>query len=154
MKFTVKSEKPASVKSSCVVLGVFERRKLSDSAARFDKTTRGLLARLLHDGDMDGSCGQTLMVHYPSSAACERVLLVGCGKPREFNDSNYAKAVTSAAQALDISGAGDAVSYLAELDVPGRDTYWKVRTLIEGSQGAVFTTDELKSKKTRVGRPL
>jgi leucyl aminopeptidase len=73
MKFTVKSEKPASVKSGCVVLGVFEKRKLSDAAARFDKTTRGLLTRLLHDGEMDGSCGQTRMVHYPRSAACERV---------------------------------------------------------------------------------
>lgn len=154
MKFTVKSEKPASVKSSCVVLGVFEKRKLSDAAARFDKSTRGLLAKLLHDGDMDGSCGQTLMVHYPRSAACERVLLVGCGKPRDFNDSNYAQAVASAAQALDASGAGDAVSFLAGLDVPGRDTHWKVRTLVEGTQGAVFRSDDLKSKKTRVGRAL
>ncbi len=154
MKFTVKSEKPASVKSGCVVLGVFEKRKLSDTAARFDKASRGLLTRLLHDGEMDGSCGQTLMVHYPRSAACERVLLVGCGKPREFNDRNYSKAVASAALAVNTSGATDAVSFLAELDVPNRDSYWKVRTLVEGSQAAVFTADELKSKKERGRRPL
>ena len=154
MKFTVKNEKPASVKSGCVVLGVFEKRKLSDAAARFDKTTRGLLTRLLHDGEMDGSCEQTLMVHYPRGAACERVLLVGCGKPRAFNDRNYSKVVASAAQAVNNSGATDAVSFLAELEVTNRETYWKVRTLIEGTRGAVFTTDELKSEKTRGRRPL
>jgi leucyl aminopeptidase len=154
MKFTVKSEKPASVKSGCVVLGVFEKRKLSDAAARFDKTTRGLLTRLLHDGEMDGSCGQTRMVHYPRSAACERVLLVGCGKAREFNDRNYSKVIASAAQALNSSGATDAVSFLAGLGVTNRDTYWKVRTLVEGTRGAVFTADALKSKKPRGSRPL
>ena len=154
MKFTVKNEKPASVKSGCVVLGVFEKRKLSDAAARFDKTTRGVLTKLLQDGEMDGSCGQTLLVHYPRSTACERVLLVGCGKPRAFNDRNYSKAVASAAQAVNTSGATDAVSFLAELDVTNRDVYWKVRTLIEGTRAAVFTADELKSKKTRGQRPL
>jgi len=154
MKFTVKSEKPASVRSGCVVLGVFEKRKLSETATRFDKASRGLLSKLLHDGEMDGSCGQTLMVHYPRNTACERVLLVGCGKQREFSDSNYSKAVSSAALAVNSSGATDAVSFLAELDVPGRDTYWKVRTLVEGTQGAVFTADELKSKKTRSQRRL
>ena len=55
MKSTVTSEKAANVKSGCVILGVFERRKLSVAAAEFDKTTQGLLKKILYDGDMDGS---------------------------------------------------------------------------------------------------
>ncbi len=66
MNFTVKSEHPASVKTGCVILGVFERRKLSEPASRFDKTTRGLLGKLLADGEMDGKCGDTLLVHLPT----------------------------------------------------------------------------------------
>ena len=69
MKFTVKCENPASVRTGCVILGVFERRKLSDAASRFDESAGGLLTRLLHDGDMDGKSGQTLLVHYPHPAA-------------------------------------------------------------------------------------
>ena len=68
MKFTVKSEHPANIKTGCVILGVFDRRKLSEPASRFDKTTRGLLGKLLADGDMDGKRGQTLLVHYPRDA--------------------------------------------------------------------------------------
>ena len=34
MKFTVTSERPGSVKTGCVILGVYEQRTLSSAAAR------------------------------------------------------------------------------------------------------------------------
>jgi leucyl aminopeptidase len=154
MKFTIKSEEPANIRTGCVILGVFEHRKLSAAATRFDKTTRGLLKKLLHDGEMDGKCGKTLLVHYPAGAKCERVLLVGCGKAAELNGRNYSKAIASAARAANQSGATDAVSYLAELDVTGQDSYWKVRTLVETTRSSSYTPDKLKSKKDRDGYPL
>jgi leucyl aminopeptidase len=154
MKFTVKSEHPASVKTGCVILGVFERRKLSEPASRFDKTTRGLLAKLLADGDMDGKSGQTLLLHDPRGAKCERVLLVGLGKPADFNSRVYATAIASAALAVNASGASDAVSYLAELDVKDSDLYHRIRAHAELTQSALYTPNELKSKKEHVSRPL
>jgi len=154
MKFTVKSEHPASVKTGCVILGVFERRKLSEPASRFDKTTRGLLAKLLADGDMDGKSGQTLLLHSPRGAKCERVLLVGLGKPSDFNSRVYATAVASATLAVNASGASDAVSYLAELDVKDSDLYHCIRTHVELTQSALYTPNALKSKKEHVSRPL
>ncbi|MEN8107455.1 MAG: leucyl aminopeptidase [Pseudomonadota bacterium] len=154
MNFTVKSEKPAAVKAGCVVLGVFEKRKLSAAASQFDKTSRGLLTSLMKDGEMDGKCGQTLLVHYPRGAQCKRVLLVGCGKQRDFSDKRYRDAVASAARVVNRSGASDAVSYLAELDIKGRDLYWKVRQLVEVSVAALFRSDELKSKKDQTPRQL
>ena len=154
MKFTVKSEHPASVKSGCVILGVFERRKLSEPASRFNKTTRGLLEQLLADGDMDGKPGQTLLVHAPRGAKCDRVLLVGCGKSTAFDSRAYSKTVTSAAKAVNDSGASDAISYLAELEVSGSDHYHVVRTHVELTQSALYKPDVLKSKKDTVARPL
>ncbi len=154
MKFSIKSEKAANIRSGCVILGVFEHRKLSAAAVQFDKTTQGLLKKLMHDGEMDGKCGQTLIVHYPAGAKCERVLLVGCGKASEFNGRNYSKVIASASRAANRSGARDAVSYLAELDVTGRDNYWKVRALVETTRSSSYTPDELKSKKDKHGYPL
>jgi len=151
MKFTIKNEEPANIRTGCVILGVFEHRKLSPAAAQFDKTTRGLLKKLLHDGEMDGKCGKTVIAHYPAGAKCERVLLVGCGKADEFNSRNYHKAVASAARAANQSGATDAVSYLAELDVTGLDSYRKVRTLVETNRSSRYTPDKLKSKKDKPG---
>jgi leucyl aminopeptidase len=154
MNFTVKSEKPAAVKSGCVVLGVFERRKLSDAAQQFDKSSRGLLTSLMKDGEMDGKCGQTLLVHYPRGAHCERALLVGCGKQRKFSDSQYRQAVAAAASAINTSGATDATSYLVDLDVPGRDTDWKVSTMVQITAGGLYKPDEMKSRKDKTSRPL
>jgi leucyl aminopeptidase len=154
MKFTIKHENPGTVKSGCVILGVFERRKLSDAASHFDRTTRGLLSKLLKEGEMDGKAGQTLLVHHPRGARCDRVLLVGCGKSGEFNASAYGKAVATAAQVVNSSGAGDAISFLAELDVKDCDDYHKVRTQAEVSEAALYMPDELKSKKSRPARPL
>ncbi|MDH3900422.1 MAG: leucyl aminopeptidase [Gammaproteobacteria bacterium] len=154
MKFTVKNEKPAAVKTGCVVLGVFERRRLSDAAQQFDKTTRGLLTGLMKDGEMDGKCGQTLLVHYPRGTRCERALLVGCGKQREFSDSQYRQATAAAANAVNTSGATDAVSYLADLDVPDRDTYWKVCNMVEITTGQLYQPDAMKSRKNKTSRPM
>ena len=154
MKFTIKNEQPANIRTGCVILGVFEHRKLSPAAAQFDKTTRGLLKKLLQHGEMDGKCGKTLVVHYPTGAKCERVLLVGCGKAAELNGRNYRKAVASAARAANQSGATDAVSYLAELDVTGQESYRKVRTLVEITRSTSYTPDKLKSKKDKHSYPL
>ena len=154
MKVTAKSETPGTVKAGCIVLGVFEKRKLSSAAGEFDKTTRGLLTRLMKDGEMDGKCGQTLLVHYPHGAQCERVLLVGCGKAKEFSDRRYRDAVATAARTVNSSGASDAVSYLAELDIADRDLYWKVRQMVETSIAILFRPDDLKSKKDKTPRQL
>ncbi|HYQ73399.1 MAG TPA: leucyl aminopeptidase [Gammaproteobacteria bacterium] len=154
MKFTIKTEAPASAKTGCVILGVFENRKLSASAALFDKSTRGQLGKLLQAGDMDGKCEQTLMVHHPQGAACERVLLVGCGKQGDFTAAAYRKVIAAAARVVDASGATDAVSYLAGLDVSDHNSTWKIATLVEITLGALYVPDELKSSKEKQSRPL
>jgi leucyl aminopeptidase len=154
MKFTVTSEKPGSVKTGCVIVGVFERRKLSTAAAEFNKTTNGLLKKVLDAGDMDGNASQTMMLHYPAGANCERVLLVGCGKAAEFNGQAYRKAVSSMSKAVKGSGIDNAVSYLAELDVPDLTTYQKLRAQVESLYQTGYSPDALKSKKDKQAQPL
>ncbi|MGD2112278.1 MAG: leucyl aminopeptidase [Gammaproteobacteria bacterium] len=154
MKFTVKCENPASIKTGCVILGVFERRKLSDAASRFDKSAGGLLSKLLADGDMDGKAGQTLLVHHPHGAKCDRVLLVGCGKPGDFDGGEYRKAIAAAVQTVNACGASDSVSYLADLDVNGYELYLKVRAHVEITRDTLYMPDQLKSKKDKESRPL
>ncbi|MEZ5541700.1 MAG: leucyl aminopeptidase [Pseudomonadota bacterium] len=154
MKFSVKCEDPAGSKTDCLILGVFEHRKLSDAASRFDQTAGGLLARLLAGGDMDGKCGQTLLTHYPQGAKCERVLLVGCGKADGLDDRAYRKIIAAAIQAVRDCGARDALSHLADLDVSGCDQYHKVRAHVEVTRSMLYAPDRLKSKQDKNVRPL
>ena len=55
---------------------------------------------------------------------------------------------------MNASGADDAVSYLAGLEVSDRTIYQKVRTLVEGTRCAAYTPDALKSKKDKPARPI
>ena len=121
MKFTIKSEKPEEASSGCVILGIFEEHKLSPAAIQFGKATGGgLLSQLVKDGDIDGKCGKTLLIHYPEGAHYDRVMLAGCGEESEFNEERYCKAIASTARAANACGATDALSYLADLKVNKR----------------------------------
>lgn len=154
MKFTIKTEKPAAVKCGCVVIGIHERRKLSSAAQAFDKTTRGLLTRLMSDGEMDGRAGQTLMVSYPAGAKCTRVLLVGCGKENKLDRQGFRRIIAHAVSAVNKSGATDAISFLADLNVTDSDVYWKVRQTVEVTSGSLHKTGELKTKNKKATRLL
>ena len=121
MEFSIKNGNSEKQRNACVIVGVFEHRKFSDAAAAIDRVADGYISSLLRRGDMDGKLGSTLLVHNVPGTFCERVLLVGCGKEREFNDRAYRQAVQASVKALDDTGASDAASFLAELPVKRRD---------------------------------
>jgi leucyl aminopeptidase len=154
MEFSVKSGKAEKQRSGCVVVGVHEPRHLSDAARALDAASDGALTALLRRGDHGGKAGETLMLHHLPGLACERVLLVGLGKRGDFHDAAYRKACEAAASALDNSGATDALSYLSELPLKGRDAYWMVSQAVVVSAGACYRFDETKSKQEPPRRPL
>lgn len=154
MEFSVKSGSPAKQRSACVVVGIFEPRRLSPAAETLDKASGGHLSTLLRRGDIEGRLGQTLLLHHIPKALADRVLLVGCGKEREIGDKEYQRIVTTAVTCLNETGSLEAVSYLTDLGVKGRDLSWKVRAAVEVTRDALHRTDQLKSTKDDLRRPL
>lgn len=154
MEFSVKSGSPAKQRSACVVVGIFEPRRLSPAAETLDKASGGHLSTLLRRGDIEGRLGQTLLLHHIPKALADRVLLVGCGKEREIGDKEYQRIVTTAVTCLNETGSLEAVSYLTDLGVKGRDLGWKVRAAVEVTRDALHRTDQLKSTKDDLRRPL
>ncbi|MFN2309425.1 MAG: M17 family peptidase N-terminal domain-containing protein, partial [Gammaproteobacteria bacterium] len=154
MEFSVKSGNPEKQRSDCLVIGVYEARRLSEAGKAVDEASGGFLTALLRRGDLEGRAGQTLLLHDVPNTLSERVLLVGCGKEREFDSNAYRKAVTTAARTLNETGATNAVSYLAELHVKDRDSAWKVRDCVQTTTDALYVFDQLKSEKDKPRRPL
>ncbi len=147
MDISIKSGLPEQQKSACVVLGVFERRKLSSTAEKMDTACGGRLNKILKSGDMDGKAGQSLMLHHVGGSACERILLVGCGKEKDFSESAYRKALKTASEVLLKSGARDAVSFLTELSIGEHGSGWKIRQAVEVIEHSLYRADHLKSEK-------
>ncbi len=154
MEFSVKSGNPEKQRGGCVVVGIHEPRRLSEAAKQLDEATEGALSTILRRGDHGGKIGETLMLHHLPGLLCERVLLVGLGKLKDFHDAAYYKACESAATVLDTSGATDAVSYLTDVNLKGRDHYWKVRQAVVATANACYRFDETRSKKEPPKRPL
>ena len=154
MEFSVKSGNPEKQRSACVVVGVFETRRLSTAANQLDKASDGYLSALVRRGDMEGKAGQTLLLPGIPNLLCDRVLLVGLGRERDFGDRAYRQAVTTMAAKLNESGATEAVVYLTELSVKGRDVAWRVRDAVQTVEDSLYRFDRLKSKKDTTRRPL
>lgn len=154
MEFFVKSGNPDKQRSGCVVVGVFDRRSLSSAAETIDKVSGGLLSSVMRRGDMDGKLGQTLLLQRPANLLCDRVLLIGCGRERNFDEAAYRKAVAAAATELDKLGSIDAVSYLSELRIKGRSPAWKVKQGVIGTISNFYRFEHCKSETEASSRQL
>ena len=79
MEFTIKSGSPEKQRSACVVVGVFDNRKLSLSAELIDRASNGYISEIIRRGDMEGKLGATLLLHSVRGTLADRVLLIGLG---------------------------------------------------------------------------
>lgn len=154
MEFNIKSGHPEKQRTACVVVGVYEPRRLSDVAKRIDDISDGYISSILRRGDLEGKAGQTLLLHNVPNTLADRILLVGCGRERELGDNQYRQIVAMAIRTLHETGSMEAVCYLTELSVRGRDIAWRVRQAIETAQSALYVFDQLKSQKENTRRPL
>jgi len=147
MEYIVKSGTPETQRSGCVVVGVFEKGRLSGPAKALDGACDGSLASLVRGGDMDGRSGQSLMLHKVAGAVCDRILLVGLGGEKEFGERAYRQALQTMYSALSASGAKDAWSTLQQLPVKGRKLDWAVQEATTQVENLQYRYDATKSKK-------
>ena len=154
MEFTVKSGNPEKQRTACLVLGVYESRRLTPAAEQFDAACGGYLGGLLRRGDLEGKPGQSLLLFNIPGALCERLLLIGCGRERELDDRRFRKIAAHAAAALSETGATEATVYLTELVVKSRELDWNIRQIVEAFEESRYRFDQLKSKKDAPRRLL
>jgi leucyl aminopeptidase len=154
MEFIVKSGTPEKQRTGCIVVGIFESRKMSAVAHQIDEVSGGAIGAILRRGDLEGKAGQTLLLHNIPNLPSERVLLVGCGKEKEFSEGRYRDATARSIAALKDTGTTEITSYLTELDVKGRDIAWKLRQAVEVTEAALYRFDRLKSKPNNQRRAL
>lgn len=148
MDFSIKTFDAKSTvnatKTGCLVVGVFENKKLSASATALN--SKGEVAAALKSGDISGKAGSSLLLRSLDGAAAERVLLVGLGSDeKSVSEKAYLQAINAAAKVLSGLGAGDAV---IDLPLPAeRDLAWAIRSTVLAFHESVFRCDAMKSKK-------
>lgn len=154
MEFSTKSGSPEKQRGGSVVVGVFESRKMTLAAELLDKAAQGYIGDIVRRGDMDGKAGSTLLLHHVPGTLCDRILLVGLGKEREFREKEFCAAIRTAVKTLNETGAFDATFFLTEIAVRKRSTAWRIRQAALQALDATYRFDQFKSKKEEIRRPL
>jgi leucyl aminopeptidase len=152
MEFSIKNSSPEKQRNDCVIVGIFETRNLSAAAAAIDRASDGYISNILRRGDMEGKLNSTLLLHNVPGTLCDRVLLVGLGKEKDFREREYRKAVLASIKALDNHGANDAASFIAELPVKKRDISWKIEQMVEVTMDAIYRFAHPQCKKENARR--
>ncbi|MGJ8669078.1 MAG: leucyl aminopeptidase [Oceanococcus sp.] len=147
MKYQIKAGAPEKQRSACLVLGIFERRKLSAPAQLVDQACNGALQNILDSGDIDGKTGQTLLLQRLEGVAADRILLVGCGKSVAFNRATLVKVQGIASKAISKLAANDCFNTLSLLELSDGNVEDAIKQSVLSSDVALYNFDELLSKK-------
>jgi leucyl aminopeptidase len=138
IQFSLTDQAPETATTACIVVGVFEDRTLSAAASRIDEKSGGAIQRLIEAGDVTGKVGSTQLLFSLANVAAPRVLAVGLGEAKKIDGARFQRACAEAARVLKGLPIDSAVSYLTEIEVPGKDAAWAVRSAALASDAQAY----------------
>jgi leucyl aminopeptidase len=153
MEFTIKSGDIAKAKTACLILAVYDKRKLCAVGEAVDKASDGALSALLKRGDMTGQKAGCLVAYDVAGIAAERVLLLGLGKRKDLDRGAFDKALAAALQRLSEIRVTDAMLALPE-PPSGMDLYRTVRHAAMQAAHAGYRYQQTKELAKDAAPPL
>ena len=148
VEFSIKQGTPDSMKSGCVVVGVFEGGKLSKAGQTLDKAAKHALSDLIARGDMTGKSATTLLLHKLNGITAERVLLVGLGKASELSNKVSLDILSATFKALNTTPAKDAALYITDEGF-GKGANWVIKQAVLTAAEQAFRADGMKSEPAK-----
>ena len=154
MEFLIKSGSPEKQRTACLIVAVFEPRRLSPTAKIIDNVSKKFISNLIRRGDIEGKLNQSLVLHNVPGLLADRVLLIGCGREKDLTESQYRKIIINSIRELGKTGAMEAVSFLTELNVKNRDPYWKIKQAALAIENTLYEFREFKTRNKSARRKI
>jgi leucyl aminopeptidase len=132
-------------KTGCIVVGIFENKKLTSAATSLDG--KGAITAAVKSGDISGKPGTTLLLRSLPGIASERVLLVGLGNEQAMSGKDYLSAVQAVGRVFSTLGANEAMVDLPFDNIAQRDIAWALRSAVLAARDQLYRYDETKSQK-------
>jgi len=131
MKFSVRTGPAAAQRTACLILPAYSAGSLPAATREVDRAAKGLVRRLLREGDFRGEPGETLLLPAVPGIASQRVLLVGLGERDKYDYKACRRATRGALAALGRLPVSDAVSWVGSEPARGTDAYRRARLTVE-----------------------
>ncbi|BCX89270.1 leucyl aminopeptidase [Methylomarinovum tepidoasis] len=146
MEFSLHTGNPLKKPTDCLIVGVYDKRKLTPTAQLLDEATDGRLGRVLKRENFKAEPGDTLRLPQLDGCRAERILVVGLGKKKALDAKRYAKAIDATAKAVVGMPVKKALCALPDAAVPDRDARWQARQILQRFTDATYRFTELKSE--------
>ena len=139
MKYTTRTGNPANMRTDCLVV----------TRARAREIAKALDVHGFVDHALAQKPKGVAAIPIPTNI---KNLVVVPGDDPGIDDAAFRKLARSAAQALRNLAARNAVWGLNDLDVDGRDDYWKTRVALTALSDALYWYDDFYSKPAKATR--
>lgn len=154
MKYFTTTSKASHRAVDTVIVGVYNRGKLSAGAAQIDAASKGHIKTLIKSGDISDQLGQSVVLPHVSGVKATRVVVVGLGNPSEFGAIQFRKAVAAAVRSIADTKTKQILNCLTLESVKKCNAYYLARHSAETIGDVLYRFDETKSGRKKPRLPL
>jgi leucyl aminopeptidase len=140
--------------TDCVIVGVYERGKLSAGAAEIDAASNGELRRLVKSGDLSAKPGRCVLLTRLPGVRAPRVAVAGLGKAGELDMRTFCRAVAAAISCIADSKSSDVLNTLTLEEVGNTSVYYLARQSAQTIGDALYRFTQMKSSRKNSRMPL
>jgi leucyl aminopeptidase len=146
MHFEVTTADASKQKTDLAIVAFYDDGELSSAAKALDKAAGGMISNVLQHGDIKANVGNLQLLTQTEGLACNRILLVGCGKRTTLDRKHFRKATRSALQWLAGKPYKHATSYLSQEAVKGADAFRTAHICAETWHTTSYRFTRMKSE--------
>jgi leucyl aminopeptidase len=149
MQFIVKTGKPESLTTPCLVVGVYEDKLLPLLTEQLDSACGKAIRKLLNAGDISGKPGEHLLLQKQDGIRAQRVLLMGCGKSKDLDAKKYQSLLGHTYKALQKYNLTEAAVALVALPAGDSDAGQRAELLARNFMHQQYRYQTTLSKKSK-----
>jgi leucyl aminopeptidase len=149
MQFIVKTAKPETLPTPCLVVGVYEDKLLPMLTERLDSACGKAIRKLINAGDINGKPGEHLLLQKQDGIRAQRVLLLGCGKSKDLDAKKYNALMGHAWRALQKYNITEAALALVALPAKDADAGKRAELLARSFMHHQYQYGTTLSKKSK-----
>lgn len=140
MKFTIKVGSPEKQRSNCLVLPVFDDRRLTPCGEKIDHELGSKFIKVIRQG-------QIFFFVPEKPSVAERYLLLGIGSAKQLTETTFKEILNKLFVALLESDITEVTLPIEDFVIPHRSTEWKIRQATQLLNESAYRFDTLKSTK-------
>jgi leucyl aminopeptidase len=140
-KFNTKTGNLATSKTSCLIIAVYDKLKLSQPGATINSTANNALKDCLKSGDLQDKLGSTITLYKQPGVSAERILLIHCGSKGKQEPSAWQTIGSSIADAIKTTGATSALCAI-------EDCFDHLKNIVTAIMQSIYTFNEFKTQNT------